>query len=440
MTQETLVDNVTCLGCGCACDDIAVVVRDGRIAQARNACPLGTRWFGDGQVPLNCRVNRNDAPLDHALSAATRILHEAARPLVYLAPGIASETQREASAIADLLGARLDSVTSSTAAPYVLASQELGFASATLGEIRNRADVVLAWAVDLDRRYPRFASRYAPQPVGTHVPRGRQSRTVIAVDVGAAVATVDADHRISIDSTAELATLSALEALVRAPASDARRYASLSAGAWVTARELALALMAARYIALVFDAEPDAQPTRSPQRFAALASLSQSLNDRTRCAAIALRAGGNRSGADLVMSAQTGFPFAIDFFHGWPRYDPYRGDPVALLADREADTVVAWLCEHPGTPWWSRETAAARLVVVGPAASTVTLGTSSVVIDTGVAGIHDGGTAFRTDDVPLPLRAPLSGRIAAVDVLRALTSSLLEHRGSSRTATSPASR
>ena len=39
MTDRT-VANVTCLGCGCACDDITVVVKQDRITEARNACAL----------------------------------------------------------------------------------------------------------------------------------------------------------------------------------------------------------------------------------------------------------------------------------------------------------------------------------------------------------------------------------------------------------------
>ena len=54
----------------------------------------------------------------------------------------------------------------------------------TLGEIRNRADVLLFWGTDPAARYPRFLSRYAPDPPGVHVPQGRASRTVIAVDIG----------------------------------------------------------------------------------------------------------------------------------------------------------------------------------------------------------------------------------------------------------------
>jgi formylmethanofuran dehydrogenase subunit B len=47
-----------------------------------------------------------------------------------------------------------------------------------------------------------------------------------------------------------------------------------------------------------------------------------------------------------------------------------------------------------------------------------------VAIDTGVAGIHEGGIAYRMDEVPLPLRPPLTTRRSAADTLRALTASL----------------
>jgi formylmethanofuran dehydrogenase subunit B len=420
MTQPSVIANVTCLGCGCACDDIDVVVASGRIVEARNACQLGLRWFGDGHVPSNIRVDGADVGLEQAVSSAAARLCEARRPLVYIAAGLSCEAQREAVALADLLRARLDSVTTWAALPFTLASQEHGHASATLGEVRNRADVLVFWGIDLQARYPRFASRYAPSPAGTHVPEGRRSRTVIAVDVGSASATIDADVRIAVEPGDELATLTALEAVTRSP-DAASRFASLPDRAWVVARELAVALLSSRYIGLVYDAEPDDRSERSTVRFEALASLAQALNDRTRCAALALRAGGNRSGADSVLVAQTGYPCAVDFARGYPRYDPHASalhDPHAHGVDTAL--VVGDPNEIPSEV--SRALAGLDAVVIGPRASTVTLGRQCVVIDTGVDGIHASGTALRTDDVPLPLRASLSGPRSAAETIRGVAS------------------
>jgi formylmethanofuran dehydrogenase subunit B len=423
MTQPSVTGNVTCLGCGCACDDIEVIVAGDRIVDARNACQLGRRWFGDGRAPSAVRVDGTDASFEQAVSSAVTRLCEAARPLVYLAPVLSCEAQREAVAIADLLRARLDSITSSTALPATLASQEHGHASATLGELRNRADVLVFWGIDLEGRYPRFASRYAPGPSGVYMPDGRRSRTVIAVDIGRATATVDSDVRVAIETADELATLTALEAFVRSPDASSN-YPSIANRSRNTARELATALLAARYTALVYDAEPDDRSERTSVRFEALASLAQTLNDRTRCAALALRAGGNRSGADSVLVAQTGYPCAIDFARGYPRYVPHFGSALEGFRGNDVDAALI-VGDSTGIPTdVANSLSNLRPVVIGPHASAAAWSAQSVIIDTGIDGIHASGTALRTDDVPLPLRATLSGPRSTAETIRAVMSGI----------------
>src|SRR2546427_8515540 len=67
MTRRT-VEHATCPGCGCACDDIAVVVDGDRIAEARNSCPLGRAWFADGSVPRETRSSGKTVAPDVALA------------------------------------------------------------------------------------------------------------------------------------------------------------------------------------------------------------------------------------------------------------------------------------------------------------------------------------------------------------------------------------
>jgi formylmethanofuran dehydrogenase subunit B len=48
--------------------------------------------------------------------------------------------------------------------------------------------------------------------------------------------------------------------------------------------------------------------------------------------------------------------------------------------------------------------------LIGPRASESALAAgAAVVVDSGMAGIHEGGTALRMDDVSLPLRPSLAG-------------------------------
>ena len=413
---EHLTESATCLGCGCTCDDITVVAQGDRIVEARNACTLGTAWFGDGRVPATVRIAGRDADVDAVLDEAARLLMRAQRPLVYLGPDISCEAQREGVAIADVLCAALDSVTSNGAMSSLLAAQERGRASATLGQVKNFADVIVFWGVDPSLRYPRYASRYAPDPAGLGTPAGRGSRTVIAVDIDDSRGPADADVRVSLTGGEEVATLTALGAIVSGPA----RLAAASGGPWARADELAPALLAGSYVTVVADAEqPAGLPGSDPGRAAALIALTQALNGPTRCALSLLRAGGNRSGADAVTTWQTGYPAGVDFARGYPLYRPHDG-AAARLSRRHVDgaLVLGSVALIPADIVSSL--ARVPCAVIGPRASESPLAGCDALIDTGVAGIHEEGSAIRMDDVPLPLRPSVTGPRSAADVVRGL--------------------
>lgn len=411
MSAGQQVAHVTCLGCGCGCDDITVTVRDGRIVDAIPACPLGRAWFGDGSVPWEVLQAGKPATLEHALAEAASILTKPrGRQLVYLGPDITSQVQRAAVALADLLGAAVDSATSDAAAGGLLAAQRRGRATATLGEIRNRGDVLLFWGVDPDQRYPRFLSRYALEPAGTQVPNGRAGRFVVAVNIGDDKGPAGADLTITLEPSEEIAALSLMRAAVLDhPARDPSPSVAAAIG-------LIGRLTSARYAVLIHDAEPTAVP-RNSLRVEGLIALTQALNGPTRAALSSLRAGGNRPGAESVLTWQTGYPFAVDYSRGSPRYVP--GDRGLDRLIRRAFTAALVL----GSPRLDGEAAAAlggiETVAIGPGASQAPFATR-VAIDTGTAGIHEAGTAYRMDEVPLSLRPPLTTQRSAVQTLEAL--------------------
>ena len=403
----------TCLGCGCACDDIQLRVEADRIREARNACSLGQDWFGDGSVSSRIVVGGRDASLGDALDLAVDVLGRAARPLVYLAPDISCEAQRAAIGLGDTLRATVDSVTSGTVRGAVLAAQELGRASATLGEIRNRADVVVFWGVDPSQRYPRFWTRYAPEPTGLHV-GGRRDRIVLAVDVGSARGPEDADDRLAVMPDREVAVLEELTAGALRP----------DHGSPVP--PLLASILKGRYVALIADAEPETGGVgHNDGRSAALLMLAQALNGPTRCAYVALRAGGNRSGADACLTSQTGYPLAVDFSRGHPRYRPH--EHAAARLERGGVDAVLIVGSVGLIPFPATRLAGVSTIVIGPRATETPFAVSAAV-DTAVAGIHESGTALRMDDVPLPLTAAVRGPRAVVDIVLDLSRRLASAR------------
>lgn len=402
--------HVTCLGCGCCCDDLEVTVRGDRIAGMDRACDLGAAWLRDGRAPARALMSGADAPRDEALAALARMLASARRPLVYLTTDVTCEAQKAAVALADRLHAAVDNLSSSTVLESVLAAQEIGRAAATLGEIRNRADVVVFWDVDA-ARYPRLADRYVPNSGALYLREG-QRRRIVSVTVGCPP-WPDADRVVRVAPADEAAVLCALSALLVEPARVA------GAGAvWIQAAVLLKGIVGGRYVAIVTDAEPAGE--RLAARADAMCRLSHALNQRMRGAVITLRAGGNRSGAEAVMTAAAGYPLAVDFATGVPRYRPHDGSARALLDGRMADAV---LVVGDGAAMNERLRAALAhtpCAVIGPAATTGPLATARIAIDSARAGVHEAGTALRMDDVPIPLRALLPGPPPAVELLTIL--------------------
>lgn len=416
LPQPDQIAHVTCLGCGCACDDIVLSVRDGRIVQAEHACQLGADWFGDGRVPGATRVDGRECAADEALDAAAAVLRDAGGHLfVFLGDDLTCAAQSAALGIADRLRAVADGVVSETAATGILAMQRRGRAGATLGELRNRADLVIYWGVNPDARYPRYRSRYASYRAGLHLRWGYGGRMLVAVSIGEDAGPADADVHLSLRPEEELAALAELRARL------AGRTLGGAAPQSPELDDLAERLTHAKYVAIVVDGEGAAEG-RSPDRSEALITLAQALNAPTRAALSTLRGGGNRSGAEAVMTWQTGFPFAVDFSHGFPRYQPeHRGAELFQRGCFAAALIVGAHASVP--PALQKQLAAVPVVAVGPRASEAPF-TARVAIDTGIAGIHEAGLGYRMDDIPLPLRAVVPGPRSASETLQQLAARL----------------
>ena len=111
----SIVKNATCTFCGCVCDDIELHADGDRIVKAKNACSLGDSWFkyhtAERLYP-DALVDGKLATVDEAIEAAADFLYDANMPLVYGLSNITSEAQREAVALAELIGGVVDSHTS----------------------------------------------------------------------------------------------------------------------------------------------------------------------------------------------------------------------------------------------------------------------------------------------------------------------------------------
>ena len=357
--------DATCMGCGCVCDDIELTA-DGPV----RTCPLGDRWFAErtGARPPIASVEGREVSLDEAADAAAAILREARAPLVYGLGQTSCEAQRRAVALADACGAVID-VGAATEAYAAI-----GSSTATLGEIRDRAELVVIWRADPVVTHPRLLERLRLDPSKLLVVDSE--RTATAAAAGAFVEIAD-----------DFETLWALR--------------GGEAGA------LGDRLDGARHVAFIHG------PLDELTTLALLSLVRDVARDR-HAVTLGLRADGNARGAEDVLAWQTGFAAPVDFARGFPR-PAQRAAELLERGEVDAALVVGALENLPRD----------LPTVVVDARATATAEAARVAFATAADGIEVPGTVHRMDGVPLPLRAPLAAERPSVeDVLATITDRL----------------
>nr|MBA3658885.1 hypothetical protein [Gemmatimonadales bacterium] len=109
----------------------------------------------------------------------------------------------------------------------------------------------------------------------------------------------------------------------------------------------------------------------------------------------------------------------VDFSTGRPRYTPEARGLDGVRDGGFTAAVVVGAAAQLGDAA-TRALGGLPTVVIGPRASEASFGVR-IAIDTGTAGIHEEGTAYRLDDVPLPLTAVLPGPRSAHQTITTLT-------------------
>ncbi|HUQ68468.1 MAG TPA: formylmethanofuran dehydrogenase subunit B, partial [Planctomycetaceae bacterium] len=364
-----------------------------------------------------------------AVAEAARLLTEAKSPLIYGLSRSSTEGQRAAVRLADRLGATIDTTASEGHAPSLMALQQTGESTCSLGEIRHRADLVIFWGADPETTHPRHLERYSLWPPGEWTPNGRSDRTLVVVDSR----TTRNQTRPHADLSIELQNGSDFEALwlLRAWLKGIDTGPLPSHLPIEQLRELLERMKSCRCGVIFFGYGLARQPA-GHRVVEAVLQLTTDLNGVTRFHARRMRMLGDVAGADNVLCWQTGFPFAVNLSRGYPRYNPGEYSASEVLARGEADVVL-----FVGSDRISDFSSKAReeldriptILIDPPRTEPLWTGHPTVQFTTAIYGVHLPGTAYRMDDIPIPLRAALPTRYPSdADVLRAIQEKVLRTR------------
>jgi formylmethanofuran dehydrogenase subunit B len=420
-----ILEDFACSLCSCVCDDLRLTVSDGRIVRAEKACSLAEPWLltQDSVRPPAAEVDGRPAPFEAAVERAVYLLAQARAPLIYGLSRSSTEGQRAAVRLAELIGATIDTTASRGHAPSVMAVQQVGESTCSLGEVKNRCDLVIFWGCDPVETHPRHLERYAADCAGLFTPGGRSDRTLVVVDVQPTATSQTADLFVPVESGHDFELLWALRSLLRGLPIDAP---SIGGTPRTVIHDLYERMTNCRS-GIVFFGFGLARRPAAHLAIEALVRLVTELNARTRFYVRRLRGSGDVTGADNVLAWQTGYPFSVNLARGYPRYNPSEFSANDMLERAEPD-----VCLFVGSVGARRFTRAARsylertpTIVLDPPTALPEI-PSAVRFTTSIYGIHRPGTAYRMDEIPIPLRAALPAHYPSdADVLGEVTRVLL---------------
>ena len=386
------------------------------------------------------RINDDAVTQDAAVTHAAKLLSSACYPLVYGLSRSATPGQRAAVELAEALRGVIDTTASLCHGPSIMAIQEVGEVTCSLGEIRNRADLVIFWCCNPGSSHPRHAERYSVDPCGRYVPAGRGDRTIVMIgqenqiaDWSLSPSGAKPDLTIAVPAGKDFEVLGQIRMCLNGTnvpdiSDDIRQLVDLMKSCRFGVVFFGLGLAGTR----MWDFGE--RSNTGHINVAALLKLIAELNAFTRFTARRMRLQGDVSGADNVMLWQTGYPFGVDFSRGYPRYNPGEFTANDLLERGDVDAILLVGAETVSS-FTDRALEHLRRIpsVVLDYPGTVAEFVPTVHITTSVYGIHAPGTIYRMDNVPMSLQRLISSEWPTdEDVLKEITS--LYWKSSGRTA------
>lgn len=471
----SVVNAVTCPVCGSLCDDIDLRVEDGKIVKVKNGCAMcESKFLGYSSEHrlLKPLIRKNGelvrASFKDAIRKAAEILAEADYPILYGWSSTSCEATRIGIELAEEIGGVIDNTSTVCHGPSILSVQEVGIPSCTLGQIRHRADLVIYWGSNPWSAHPRHIERYTNFSEGrfersewmgyidkikayiarkkiesvfrrlflkeksavasssldgkVHAAISKEGRKLIVIDVRKTRSAEIADYFIQVEPNKDYELLQAFRALIRDQELDVDKVAEVPVE---YLEEVADAMISCQFGALFFGLGLTMSRGKLRNIDAAL-SLVRDLNVRTKFVIMPMRGHFNVTGANTVSTWQTGYPYAVDFSLGYPRYNPGETSAVDVLLRKESDAAlivasdpvanfpkkaVEHLVENP-------------LIVIDPHMN-ATSQFADVVFPSAFVGIEAEGTAYRMDHVPLPLKKvvdPPRGVFPDEEILRRILS------------------
>jgi formylmethanofuran dehydrogenase subunit B len=408
--------NVPSPFCGIASDDLKVEVSGVDVRLVENGDVVTSAGFELPIDALEPRVAGSEVCLDEAYARAAELISRSHCP-VFSGFGTDVNDTRAALSLIDRCRGVFDQKRAEASLRNLLVVADSGWMATTLGEVKNRVDVLVVFGTDIEEGFPRFFERFLwnretlfgqdpgtreviyigrePSGRAAHAPDGRAPWVLPCPpeswpDVAAALTAIARGAPLQATEIGGVA-ISDLQKVV-----DRLKNASYGVVTWAAGQ-------------LDF---PHADLTVQQ-----LCQLVVQLNTTTRGGVLPLGGQNGDRTAAQVCAWQTGYPTRVSFARGFPEYDPFLFGADRLLASGEADLLV-WVASLSTLP---PPVTTVPTIVIGRSGM-VCEQEPEVFIPVGTPGIDHCGHNYRCDSVvALPLyKLRESGLPSAQTVLRGI--------------------
>jgi formylmethanofuran dehydrogenase subunit B len=404
-----IIENMVCPFCGCLCDDVTLTIENDMIIAADNCCTVGNAKFLGKKRLKSPIIRKNGAwqetGYDEAIQYTVETLLDADRPLMFGWSGTHGEAQCIGIHMNELIGGVIDSTTSVCHGPSILAIQEVGHPGCTLGQVKNRADLIIYWGCNPVEGHPRHMSRYTVYADGYFLENSFKERKVIVVDVRETESAKIADEFVRVKPGGDFAVISALRAIIRGKGDIIpESVAGVSREQLVRVAELC---KTCKFGALFFGLGLTMVKGKYKNIRNAI-ELVDELNRHTKFTLTPMRGHWNVYGSNEVFTWMTGYPYAVDFCRGVAFYNPGETSAIDILARKECDACLV-VASDPGAHFpraCVEHMKDIPTIVIDPF-QTLTTSVADLQIPVAVTGIDAEGTAYRMDGIPLKVKKAL---------------------------------
>ena len=301
-----------------------------------------------------------------------------------------------------------------------------GKVTCTLGEVKQRADFIVYWGGNPAECHPRHFTKYTIMQKSKFLPRGRKDRTMVLVDIRETKSAKAADVFLQIRPGKDFELITILRALVKGRQVGDQQIAETGLSR-ETIEDLIHRMKTCKFGCMFFGM--GLSMTRGKHmNSAAVLQLAAEMNAYTKFVAMPMRGHGNVTGADNVVTWQTGYPFGVNMSRGYPRFNPGEYTSSDTLARGEADAAMLIACDPMANfSQPARERLKSIPYIALDPKDTPTTRHATVAFTTATYGINVPGTVYRMDDVPIFLRPAFpSSHPSDFEVLSAIQRRVIE--------------